>query len=81
MIRVSKDPNLLFQCNLAPPDGMRGCNGDDSDEIEESEEADRVRYKETLGQSWTYDCMLARKVLNLKIGLRVVLTALPRHWA
>ena len=53
MIRVSKDPNLLFQCNLAPPDGMRGCNGDDSDEIEESEEADRVRYKETLGQSWS----------------------------
>ena len=32
---------------------MRGCNGDDSDEIEESEEADRVRYKETLGQSWS----------------------------
>ncbi len=40
----------LFQCNLAPPDGIRGCNGDDSDEIEESEEADRIRYKETLGK-------------------------------
>ena len=43
--------NLLnhFQCNLAPPDGIRGTNGDDTDEIEENEESDRVRYKETLG--------------------------------
>ena len=49
--------DTYLQCNLAAPDGIRGghSNGktaghesDDDDEIGETEEADRVRYKETL---------------------------------
>ncbi len=41
---------FVFKCNLAPPDGIRGIQSDDTDEIEENEEPDRVRYKETLGK-------------------------------
>ena len=51
--------NTYLQCNLAAPDGIRGGSrdqksgdsgneSDEDDEIGETEEADRIRYKETL---------------------------------
>ena len=45
--------NTYLQCHLAPPDGVRGVSGassgdDDEEEIGETEESDRQRYKDTL---------------------------------
>ena len=47
--------DCYIQCNLAAPDGIRGSlkngNGGDSDDddINDSEDPDRIRYKEVLG--------------------------------
>ena len=45
--------DCYVQCNLAAPDGIRGAindtNESDEDDINDSEEADRQRYKEVLG--------------------------------
>ena len=46
--------DCYVQCNLAGPDGIRGItkNGDsadsDSDDINDTEDSDRIRYKEVL---------------------------------
>ena len=46
--------DCYVQCNLAAPDGIRGAmkNGDsadsDSDEVNDTEDSDRIRYKEVL---------------------------------
>ena len=43
--------NTYVQCHLSAPDGIRGTgtnDDEDEDEIEETEESDRVRYKDTL---------------------------------
>eukprot|EP00094_Tigriopus_californicus_P000138 TCALIF_00134-PA protein Name:"Similar to xpo4 Exportin-4 (Xenopus laevis)" AED:0.05 eAED:0.05 QI:354/0.88/0.9/1/1/1/10/107/1127 len=41
--------NTYVQCNLAAPDGIRNANGETDDiNIEDTEEIDRNRYKETL---------------------------------
>jgi hypothetical protein len=42
--------NTYVQCHLSAPDGIRGLHGGDADdeEIDDTEESDRSRYKDTL---------------------------------
>ena len=40
--------NTYIKCHLSPPDGLRGQGEDHDEEIEETEEDDRTRYKDQL---------------------------------
>ena len=37
--------NTYMQCNLGAPDGVRKAEGEDGEEIGETEEDDRLRFK------------------------------------
>ncbi len=73
--------NTYLQCHLAAPDGIRGisrdANGaDDDDEIDDTEESDRVRYKEPLATVGA----LAREALahSLTVLLQLLESRLSR---
>ena len=63
--------DCYIQCNLAAPDGIRGGikngngNESDDDEINDSEDPDRIRYKDVLGTIGALGREAPDKILNL----------------
>lgn len=40
--------NTYLQCHLAPPDGTRKSNDEETEEIEDNEDNDRIKYRDQL---------------------------------
>ena len=54
-----------MQCNLGAPDGIRKAEGEDGEEIGETEEDDRLRFKVSLIHSLMQTDLLVFKVAQL----------------